>query len=136
MAEAMFRALLCETLGCENHELREQGYEVLSAGVHTMNGLPASIETIQVLAAQGIQLLDHASQPLSRELLEVADVVYAMTNSHLESILANWPEFENRVELLSRKGIDVCDPIGMGIDAYQHCKAQIDESLRTIFDNF
>jgi len=134
MAEAMLRAMLCEKLGCELEELRDRGYEVLSAGIHTMNGLTASLETIEVLTEQGIELRNHSSQPLSRQLLEAADTVYAMTKSHESSILAHWPEYKTRVELLSRDGKDISDPIGMGIDEYRRCQAEIAENLRQILD--
>lgn len=136
MAEALLRVLLCEKLGCEIRNLGERGYQVLSAGVHAMYGRTASAETIQVLAEQGIELLDHSSQPLSRELLETADAVYVMTQSHQESILTEWPEFETRVALLSQSGIDVSDPIGMGIDEYRRCKTQIENGLQRIIEKF
>lgn len=135
MAEALFRSLLCEKLDCENHELGNRGYRILSAGVHAMHGLSASPETIEVLTDQGIELLDHSSQPVSRELLEVADAVYAMTNSHRDSILIDWPEFSTKVELLSRDRQDIHDPIGMGIEEYRRCKAQIEESLQHILES-
>ena len=57
-----------------------------------------------------------------------------MTRVHRDSILAAYPDIGDRVELLARDGSDISDPIGAGINAYTHCKQEIERHIRSILD--
>ena len=52
MAEAIFKRLLADEIGCEVDDLPERGYTVMSAGVAAMNGGPASAQARQVVRDQ------------------------------------------------------------------------------------
>lgn len=134
IAEAMFRALLAERLACEAGELLDRGYDVASAGLAAMSGAPASPESVQLCAERGVDLRAHASQPLTEALLVQADRLYTMTAGHREAILARYPELSDRVEVLSRNGDDVTDPIGCGRSAYEQSFTEITENLRVLVD--
>lgn len=136
MAEAMFRHLLAERLGCAPEDLAARGFEICSAGLAAMTGAPASPESVQICARQGVDLHTHASQPLTESLLEQADRLYTMTAGHREAILARYPHLRDRVALLSRTGQDVTDPIGWGAEAYEQCFQEIVQSLRPLVDEF
>ena len=91
-------------------------------------GGPAS-EAVKVMAGCGADLSGHASQPLTERLANYADVIFTMTRSHRQAILAQWPGLVDRVKLLSPAGNDVSDPIGGPLEVYQQCAEQIDGLL-------
>ena len=85
----MGERLLQNALAAEAAPLNEM--KVLSAGVAAWHGDPASPNAIKALAKTGIELKQHASQPLSNALLEKAFLVLGMTQSHLLALEA-FPE--------------------------------------------
>ncbi|QDT48552.1 Low molecular weight protein-tyrosine-phosphatase YwlE [Symmachiella dynata] len=132
MAEALFRKMLTERLECTEDELSDRGHIVASAGIAASMGGRPSPESVEILQAKGIDLHQHASQPLTGNLLQAADHVYTMTNGHRESILYEAPLAEERVSVLSRDGGDISDPIGCGMDQYVECADQIERNLKAL----
>lgn len=125
MAEGLFRQALAQRLGCKPGELEDRGVVAMSAGIAAMLGGRAAVEAVEVLRTQGIDLTAHESQPLTEQLVRHADLILAMTRSHRKAILAEWPEAEARLQLLSTDGADVPDPIGGPVEQYQRCVAQM-----------
>ena len=136
MAEAMFRRLLSEQMHCADDELVDRGVIVASAGVAAGPGQPASDESIEQMRLRGIDLRSHESQPLTGDLLMQADRVFTMTRGHRELVIRQFPQLAEMVEVLSRDGGDVVDPIGGGPDDYQRCAEQIETHLRAILSEF
>ncbi len=132
MAEALFRNLLSKKLGCQEDELTDQGFIVGSAGLAAASGAPASPEGVNILAEQGIDLRSHESQPLTERLLDQTDHLYTMTQGHRAAILAERPDLENMVKMLSPEGKDVSDPIGGGFQCYIDCKNEIEQYLKQL----
>jgi protein-tyrosine phosphatase len=130
MAEGLFRHLLAARLGCKPSELEERGAIVMSAGIAAMLGGRAAAEAIKVLKPMGIDLTAHESQPLTDQLVRHADVILAMTRSHRQAILAEWPGAAERVKLLSHEGIDVPDPVGGPTELYERCLAQMNPDVQ------
>jgi tRNA threonylcarbamoyl adenosine modification protein (Sua5/YciO/YrdC/YwlC family) len=129
MAEGLARQFLAKRLGCKPDELQDRGVVVASAGVAAMMGGRATAEAVRVMAQHDINLADHETQPLSEPLVRHADVIFTMSRSHREAILAEWPGAAERTKLLSREGTDICDPIGGPIERYQRCADQIQSEL-------
>ncbi|MEO1619032.1 MAG: Sua5/YciO/YrdC/YwlC family protein [Planctomycetota bacterium] len=123
MAETLMRELLHRRFG------REDAVRVLSAGVAASEGCSASPQSIEVMGERRLDLTGHASQPLSDELMNVADLVLTMTRSHRAAILAAWPEMQDRVFTLRHDGGDISDPIGMPVESYRNCADQMQEEL-------
>ena len=111
MAEGLFRKYLAEKIGCGIDELEAKGYKVISAGTMDMAGAPASVESIRACAAKGVDLTDHASQPVTRALVDASDFIFCMTRSHREQVLFLAADAERKCSLLARDG-DIPDPIG------------------------
>tara|TARA_R110002111_G_scaffold168038_1_gene233809 strand:+ start:75239 stop:76342 length:1104 start_codon:yes stop_codon:yes gene_type:complete len=132
MAEGLFRKLLSDKLGCQEDELSDQGFIVGSAGLAAATGAPPSPEGVTILAEQGIDIRGHESQPLTGRLLDQADHLYTMTQGHRTAILAERPDLEEVVQLLSPEGKDVSDPIGGGFQCYVDCKKEIEQHLKSI----
>ncbi len=134
MAEAVCRQLLAEKLGCEAGELEDRGAMVMSAGVAAMQGGRAANEAIEVMSRLGMSLAEHEAQPLSERLVRHADLIFTMTRSHREAILAQWPSVSERTLLLAADESDICDPIGGPTERYQRCAAQLRAELEARLD--
>ncbi len=132
MAEALCREILAKRLDVPPDELADHGFFVASAGVATGYGSPASPESVMLMRGEGIDLTGHESQPLSERLLNHADFVYTMTRGHRSAVVAHRPDLENRVQVLSRDGSDIPDPIGGGMDEYELCRDTIREHLQAV----
>ncbi len=134
MAEALMRQKLADRLGCGVDELEDCGVLVSSAGIAAMSGGRPSPEAAQVMAARGIDITSHTSQPLTDRLVRYSDLIITMTRGHREAVLAQWPEAAARTAVLSAQSIDVADPIGGPLETYQACADQIDRELDAWID--
>ncbi len=134
MAEAIARNLLSKRLGCEPGQLEDHGVLVMSAGMATTLGGRATPEAVQVMSSMGLDLRDHETQPLTEPLVRHADVIYTMTRSHREGILAQFPAAAERVRMLSADESDLCDPIGGPLERYQRCAVEIRAELEIRLD--
>jgi protein-tyrosine phosphatase len=121
MAEAIYKKLLADGLGCDVDELPDRGFSVMSAGIAAYPGEPASPGSRLAVRDFGASLEEHSAQPLTRELAGLADRLLVMTNEHrriLTSLLGGDRE--------------VIDPIGESDERYRECAAQIAGYLRPL----
>ncbi len=102
---------------------------VLSAGVGAYPGMPATDEAIVALRRLNIEPQRHASRTLTRELINEADAIYAMTPAHVQAILSLEPSARARVHLLDPEGRDIADPLGSSQDAYNQTAAMIQAAV-------
>ena len=130
MAEGLFRKYLAEKIGCDVDELEDWGYKVLSAGTMDMAGVPASAESIKACAVKGVDIADHASQPLTRALVDTSDFIFCMTRSHCEQVLFYSAEAERKCLLLARDR-DIPDPIGQPQERFDACADLIEAAVKT-----
>ncbi len=134
MAETLFRHRLAARLGCAEEELVDRGHLVVSAGLSAAIGAPASPESVELLEAEGLDLSTHESQPLTDRLLNHVDHVFTMTRQHRAAILAERPDLEQTVNLLSADRTDISDPIGGGRAEYEACKMEIERAVDAVLD--
>lgn len=109
---------------------------VKSAGVSAGFGMQMTPEAAEAIVGMGVDPGRHASAPLSRELLNEADEVFAMTRGHLESVLRFDPTAVDRVRLLDPDGADIQDPIGSPSAVYDETarllRAAIESRLKDL----
>ncbi len=129
MAERIFQKLLSDKLGCKPEQLPDRDVQVISAGMAAFPGGKPSREAVDILARRGIDLASHCSQPLTERLTRFADLILTMTQSHLQSVLNQWPEAATRSFLVRSDCEDIGDPIGQPIAAYQRCADEITTAL-------
>lgn len=108
---------------------------IVSAGISAGGGAPATPEGIEALAQLGIDppKISHRSRQLTRALLDEADIVWAMTPSHLTAVRrldGGTPTGAEKAELLDPDGHDIPDPAGMSAAVYR----QTAERLRTLIE--
>jgi protein-tyrosine phosphatase len=130
MAELLMRDRLARCLKCSPVELDQRGIVVMSAGIAAAPGCPPASEAVQVMREQNLDLSPHEAQPLTEQLVRHADLVLAMTHSHMQSIVERWPESAGRTNLLMPDRVDIADPIGQSVGAYRHCAAQISAGVK------
>jgi protein-tyrosine-phosphatase len=100
MAEAMLRRKLAD-MGIDGH--------VHSAGLR-FDGEPASANGVDVLAERGLDISEHRSRMVTRELIEHADLVIAMAREHVREAVLLCPDAWPRVftlKELARRGSEV-----------------------------
>ncbi|WP_067728510.1 low molecular weight protein arginine phosphatase [Oceanobacillus damuensis] len=68
---------------------------VQSAGIYASKNLRANEKAIQVLQERGIKI-EHQSQPVTSGLLQWADVVLTMTTQHKQSLIVNFPDYQEK----------------------------------------
>jgi protein-tyrosine phosphatase len=129
MAEVLMRDRLAKRLSIEPDQLEDHGLMVMSAGIAAMAGGRASVEASHIMNERALNLDQHESQPLSDRLVRFADLILAMTRSHREAILAQWPAAGPRTFVLGNNQGDVSDPIGGPAEVYRQCADQIDAFL-------
>ena len=129
MAEALFTDLVKD----------RDDFTVASAGVSAMPGQAASDHTAQILHDKGIDCSNFHSQPISRELVRQATHIFSMTGGHQNELERSFPEAESKsylvcdfCEINGMIGIDIPDPIGMGMNAYQTTCRVLDLALPTL----
>ena len=129
MAEGLFRGLIGN----------RKDIEVASAGVNAVRGQPPSLHAVAALEAEGVDISNLRSQPLTSALIDRATHIFAMTGAHLETIHMLFPngmeksfllrEFEEPGTTVWR---DVPDPIGMSRDTYLICAETIKNALPSV----
>ena len=129
MAEALCKAMIARRLDCDVEHLPRRGFVVLSAGVAAGDGMPAATNAIEVVQGRGGSLTDHASQPVTMELVQHADHILAMTWDHLDALLDEIPEASHRVRLLDPAGEDIADPVGLDLPTYRETAREIERHL-------
>ncbi|MEN9975410.1 MAG: hypothetical protein RLZZ282_1416 [Verrucomicrobiota bacterium] len=130
MAEGLFRKATVD----------RRDFTVSSAGTSASNGAPASRETQAILRKRGASLVGFKSRPVTAALLESATHVFAMTQGHLASLEARFPDHSDKFFLVrefagppsARMVMDVPDPIGMGAAAYEEVAKVFDAAIPSI----
>lgn len=112
MAEAIARQLL------EREGIAGEFASAVSAGVAASGSSPATPEALDALSRLGIPAPSHRSRRVTRELVDEAEAVYAMTAAHRDAILNIAPGARDKVELLDADGNDIEDPVGLGQTVY------------------
>ena len=129
MAGGLAGHILAERLGCEEKLLPDRGVTVLSAGVYAMDGGRATPAAVAAAAELGADNSRHRSRMLTRELIQQADLVLCMTDSHVAAAVSLAPEHAENVRRLDPGG-DVPDPVGGGPAVYRKTARKIDKALR------
>ena len=112
-------------------------WEVSSAGVSGFEGESASANAVLVSADMGVDIENHRARPVSREMVEEADIVLTMTLSHKAILEKMFPEFKEKIFTLgeySGENKDVSDPFGGDIDIYKKCFLEIEEMVKKCYD--
>lgn len=102
--------------------LANDSWRIESAGTWAVNGQPASYNAELAMQELGLDLSQHQAQRVTRELLAGFSLVLVMERNHKEALRIEFPEFKNRIYLLSEmidQYFDVADPYGSDLADYR-----------------
>ena len=102
-----------------------------SAGISARSGDPADEVYIEMAKKTGIDLTEHQSKPVTRDLLVTNDLILVMTNSQKNRVSERYPEFSGKISLLGRwleGGLEISDPHRKSREAYAQVFNQIESA--------
>jgi len=115
------------------------GYQVLSAGLGAMEGMPPSDHAVEALKELGIDISGLRSRMLTTALVQQADYIFGMTHSHIDTVAALYPQAAEKTfllrefdETLDSFGKDISDPIGGAYEVYVNCRDQIEQGIASL----
>lgn len=131
----MVEALLIHALKAESGPLAN--FKVISAGVAAREGDPASANSVTALKKVGLDISQHSSQALTPELVEQANVIFGMTESHRAVIQAAISPMPHNIYLLrefmpQQAETQIADPYGGPLPLYEECRDEIVEALPSV----
>jgi len=112
-------------------------WQIRSAGTYTRDGIPTTPEVLIVMQTYGIDARAHRSLEITRELIEDHNLILCMASNHKEALRAEFPDFAERIFLLSEMAgqqMDIEDPIGGPLVEFEAAAREIDEYLTKGFD--
>jgi protein-tyrosine phosphatase len=123
---------LLEALGAARDHVR-----ISSAGIVAEDGRPATRESVEVAARDGVDLRGHRSQPAAPALVRAADLILVMEPLHRSHVLSLGAD-PARTHLLSEwpepgePGLTVPDPFGGSREAYEETWRRIRRHVERI----
>ncbi len=114
------------------------GIEVHSAGIATVDGLPATENAIAVMKEYGIDISLHKSMVAHEKLLCSANLIITMSRVHKDAILT-LPKYRGKKiytlkEFLGCDDMDVDDPFGLGLETYKKTAEEIRLLVEKLFE--
>lgn len=113
MAQAIFAKLLAD---------RGMDGQVMSAGTGAVEGAAAATHAVQVMKEQGLDLSTHQATALTPALIDDADLILTMSESHKDVIRDMKPQAIEKTfslkEFVGKSG-DVADPFGRDVEVYR-----------------
>jgi protein-tyrosine-phosphatase len=126
----MAAAALRDELGGEAARI-----EVGSAGTAAWDGQPATAYSVEVAAADGVDLNAHRSRRVTPDLLRQTDLVLVMERGHLAAVQALGAD-PKRTFVLSEypepgdPALPLSDPFGGSLESYEECWRRIRRHVR------
>ncbi len=132
MAEHLFRLAWGPDTPCQ----------VFSAGTDASDGMPATFQASRAMKEIGVDLREHSSQMLTRELVDAADLIVVMTANHAQRIAWRFPDAAPKVRLLKSfvPGVpgeeqEVPDPIGLSDCVYRAVRDDMRAAMPAIVEH-
>ena len=129
MAEALFQRLVPK-------DRERSTWHIQSVGTRALPGMPASPNAQTVMKTRGLDIQEHRSHPVNRDLLERFNLILTMEADHKEALQVEFPELADRIYMLSEmvgEKKDIEDPIGSHLEAYDATDREIDRYLTVGF---
>jgi protein-tyrosine-phosphatase len=131
MASAIFAKIIAQR--GNPHDWR-----IESAGTWAAEGIPAVQNTQLTLSAlYKLDIQEHRSRCVNRELLSSFDLILTMEKGHKEALQIEFPDLAGRVYLLSEmvgEDKEIDDPIGGPLIEYRQTARELDRILTHGFE--
>jgi tRNA threonylcarbamoyl adenosine modification protein (Sua5/YciO/YrdC/YwlC family) len=107
-------------------------FDVMSAGVTAIEGIPAAPNAKKVLKNRDIDITGHFTRRLNKEMADGASLVVVMTGEHKRVVEKQFPTARGKTYLLTdfnetgeTRYADIHDPVNQPEDAYERCIEQM-----------
>jgi len=130
LAEALCKKLLAERVGVSPEKLEENGYTIISAAISGADAMPASGNAVMVGREFGVDLENHLSQRLTKEIVDNVDKIYVTEKSQIRHLKELSDKSDEKIEPLVPGGEDIVDPAGGTLDDYRICVSKIEMALK------
>lgn len=106
-------------------------HELFSAGICAQEGTPADPVAVELMWQLGIDISAHRARQLSRWMMFEADLVLTMDRAQQRFVQRRFPSAAGKVERLAApRAIDIPDPYGLGLPAFQQSLQLIRDAVR------
>lgn len=129
MAEAIARRVLAQ------EGVMPDRARAVSAGAHAVDGSDPTPEAVRAVGRFGGDLSRFRSRAVTDKLLADADIIFAMSVSHIAAILSIDPSAADRVYLLDPSGSNIPDPMGGSQALYDTTADRLHELIRLRLDD-
>ncbi len=131
----MAEKLLRHALAKEKEPL--SALNITSTGVSAVDGDTASMNSIRALEKVGLDLSKHRSRRITRELVNASIVLLCMTEMHRYQLSQIFEDLDApillfREKLPSATQIQIADPFGMSLSAYEDCRDELVEAIPSV----
>lgn len=139
------RSSMAEAIAGQLIAARNLGHRLqfISAGTAALPGLPASSNAIRAARELGLDLGNHRSRPVTRELVQSAGLILTMTRGQKHSLAVQYPFALDKLFTIyeylgqeEQKHRDIADPFGQSLSVYRACAAEIRTALEQALDKF
>lgn len=131
MAAAIFQGILRES------GIDPLSWRIESAGTWAPQNRPAAAEVVALLTVRGLEIPDHRSRIVDKDLLSGFPLILTMEPGHKEAILVEFRSLRGRVftlaEIAGENG-SVEDPTGGSPEGFALTANEIERLLRLGFD--
>lgn len=114
-------------------EKKNLDIEVKSAGVSVYDGDCAATNSRAAMAKIGIDISDHKSSELHRDLVEESDLIFTMSMGHKEAIISSFKSSKDKVFTLLEYSYgvekDVKDPYRKSLQVYETTRDEIYQAI-------
>ena len=121
-------------------DLGRQDIDAASAGTFALLGMGPTRETQKLVSETGLDASAHRAQRASLELVDQADIIFAMERHHKEELLRQFPAAAGRVHLLGEYlkrdpyEDEIQDPIGKSEEFYKIIFLKIKDAIDKLGD--
>ncbi len=108
---------------------KTDAHAVSSAGLSVLFAAPAAENALAVMKEYGHDISAHRSRQLTAEMVNDADLLLTMTDTHRDILCSLFPEAKEKTfslaEYAAHPGQNIADPFGGDIEIYRTCAAEI-----------
>lgn len=111
------------------HRKLEREIEISTSGILARDGGSAAAEAIFVMKNREIDISEHKTRACRREEVLDSDLILAMSQDHYDFLAGLVPNVQKKIKIL-----DVKDPIGLGMEAYEKAVKELEEKIKEEWD--
>lgn len=119
--------------------MKRRGVEdinIESAGVLATPGTPATELAIKVLEQMGIDIKNHKSRLISKDMINKSDIIFVMTSQHKQLFAQFDCDMLYTIGEFIGTNEEIKDPYGGSIETYQETAYQLYIAIEKILDLF